>query len=107
VPPESRDGPLRPGCRPAYGGGFTGGSIPRLPLNRVLLDNRSIVGVDSGASSRQDPAANQALIANLLGRVAAGELHPVAPVTYPLERAAEALNGLARRQVAGKLALLP
>ena len=87
--------------------GFTGGSIPRLPLNRVLLDNRSIVGVDWGAWSRQDPAANQALIADVLGRVAAGELHPVAPVTYPLERAAEALNGLARRQVAGKLALLP
>ena len=87
--------------------GFTGGSIPRLPLNRVLLDNRSIVGVDWGAWSRQNPAANQALIADVLGRVAAGELHPVAPVTYPLERAAEALNGLARRQVAGKLALLP
>jgi len=87
--------------------GFTGGSIPRLPLNRVLLDNRSIVGVDWGAWSRQDPAANQALIADVLGRVAAGELHPVAPVTYPLERAAEALNGLARRQIAGKLALLP
>ena len=87
--------------------GFTGGSIPRLPLNRVLLENRSIVGVDWGAWSHQDPAANQALIADVLGRVAAGELHPVAPVTYPLERAAEALNGLARRQVAGKLALLP
>jgi NADPH:quinone reductase len=87
--------------------GFTGGSIPRLPLNRVLLDNRSIVGVDWGAWSRQDPAANQALIADVLGRVAAGALHPVGPVTYPLERAAEALNGLARRQVAGKLALLP
>ena len=87
--------------------GFTGGSIPRLPLNRVLLENRSIVGVDWGAWSRQDPAANQALIADVLGRVAAGALHPVGPVTYPLERAAEALNGLARRQVAGKLALLP
>jgi NADPH:quinone reductase len=87
--------------------GFTGGTIPRLPLNRVLLENRSIVGVDWGAWSRQDPAANQALIADVLGRVAAGALHPVGPVTYPLERAAEALNGLARRQVAGKLALLP
>ena len=32
--------------------GFTVGSIPRLPLNRVLLDNRSIVGVDWGAWSR-------------------------------------------------------
>jgi NADPH2:quinone reductase len=32
---------------------------------------------------------------------------PVAPTMYPLERAAEALNRLARRRVAGKLALLP
>ncbi len=87
--------------------GFTGGSIPRLPLNRVLLENRTIVGVDWGAWSRQDPAGNQRLIADVLGRVAAGALHPVAPRTYPLERTAEALNALAKRQITGKLALLP
>ena len=87
--------------------GFTGGSIPRLPLNRVLLENRTIVGVDWGAWSRQDPAGNQMLIADVLGRVAAGALHPVAPQTYPLERTAEALNALAKRQITGKLALLP
>jgi NADPH2:quinone reductase len=43
----------------------------------------------------------------VLARIAAGELHPVAPESYPLERAAQALSALARRQVAGKLALLP
>jgi NADPH:quinone reductase-like Zn-dependent oxidoreductase len=43
----------------------------------------------------------------LLERVADGGLHPVPPATYPLERAAEALNVLAGRQVTGKLAVLP
>jgi NADPH:quinone reductase len=87
--------------------GFAGGSIPRLPLNRVLLENRTVAGVDWGAWSRQDPAGNRALVADVLGRVAGGALHPVAPATYPLERAAEALTALAARQVTGKLALLP
>ena len=87
--------------------GFAGGSIPRLPLNRVLLDNRAVIGVDWGAWSRGDPAGNRALVADVLGRVAAGVLHPVAPATYPLERAAEALAELAARRVTGKLALLP
>jgi NADPH:quinone reductase len=26
--------------------GFAGGSIPRPPLHRILLDNRSLIGVD-------------------------------------------------------------
>jgi NADPH2:quinone reductase len=66
-----------------------------------------VIGVDWGAWSRQDPAGNQALIAGLLAQVAAGALNPIAPATYPLERAAEALDTLARRHVTGKLALLP
>jgi NADPH2:quinone reductase len=87
--------------------GFTGGSIPRLPLNRVLLENRTIAGVDWGAWSRENPAGNQRLMADVLGRIAAGTLHPHPPQTYPLERTAEALNALAKRQITGKLALLP
>jgi len=87
--------------------GFAGGSVPRLPLNRVLLENRTVIGVAWGAWSRQDPAGNRALMAGLLTRVAAGALHPVTPAACPLERAAGALNSLARRQVTGKLALLP
>jgi NADPH:quinone reductase len=87
--------------------GFAGGSIPRLPLNRVLLGNRAVIGVDWGAWSGEDPAGNKALVADLLQRVSAGVLRPVAPRTYPLDRAAEALRDLGRRRVTGKLALLP
>jgi NADPH2:quinone reductase len=87
--------------------GFAGGSIPRLPLNRVLLENRTVLGIDWGAWSRRDPAGSQALVADLLDRAATGALHPAAPATYPLGRAAEALTALAGRRVTGKLALLP
>jgi NADPH2:quinone reductase len=87
--------------------GFAGGSIPRLPLNHVLLENRTVIGVDWGDWSRRCPEDNQALVAGLLDSVATGRLHPVAPMTYPLECATEALNGLAERRVTGKLALLP
>ena len=61
-------------------------------------------GVPGRARTRP---GNQRLIADVLGRVAAGALQPVAPQTYPLKRTAEALNALARRQITGKLALLP
>jgi NADPH:quinone reductase len=87
--------------------GFAGGAIPRLPLNRILLGNRAVIGVDWGAWAGQDPAGSQALIADLLQRVAAGGLHPVTPQAYPLERAAEALSQLGGRRVTGKLVLLP
>jgi NADPH:quinone reductase len=87
--------------------GFAAGSIPRLPLNHVLLENRTVAGVDWGAWSRQEPEDNQALIADLLDSVATGHLHPAVPTTYPLERAAEALSMLTGRRVTGKLALLP
>ena len=86
--------------------GFAGGAIPRLPLNHVLLENRTLIGVDWGAWSRRDPEGNQALVADLLGSVATGRLCPVVPAAYPLEHAAKALTMLADRRVTGKLALL-
>jgi NADPH2:quinone reductase len=87
--------------------GFAGGAIPRLPLNRVLLENRTLVGVDWGAWSRQDPQSNQALVRDLFEQLANGALHPIAAKAYPLERAAEALISLAERRVIGKVVLLP
>src|SRR3954453_314916 len=39
--------------------GFAGGDIPRLPINQVLLNNRSLVGVDWGAWTMRATVANQ------------------------------------------------
>lgn len=54
---------------------FAGGSIPWLPLNHVLLENRIVIGVDWGCVVTPDPEGNQALVADLLDRVATGGLH--------------------------------
>jgi NADPH2:quinone reductase len=87
--------------------GFAAGDIPRIPLNQVLLNNRTVVGIDWGAWTFRDPAGNAALLAELLDLVTAGKLHPVEPVAYPLEQAPQALADLQGRNVAGKLVLVP
>jgi NADPH:quinone reductase len=86
--------------------GFAGGAIPRLPLNQVLLRNRSILGVDWGAWGMAHPDENQGLLHELLQRVAAGTLHPAAPTTFGLDQAPDALHALLSRQVTGKVALV-
>lgn len=87
--------------------GFAAGDIPRLPLNQVLLRNRSIVGVDWGAWSIAEPDANRTLLAELLDLVGAGRLHPPEPSAYPLEGAGEALDDLLGRRLTGKAVLVP
>jgi NADPH2:quinone reductase len=87
--------------------GFAGGEIPRLPANIVLLRNRSVVGVDWGDWARTQPEAANALVPDVLGRIARGELRPPAPTCLPLDEAADALALLGRRGVVGKLALIP
>ncbi len=87
--------------------GFAAGSIPKLPLNQVLLRNRSIVGVDWGAWQMTEPAANHALVTELLAMVADGALHPVEPTAYPFDQVATALGDLLERRVTGKVVLAP
>lgn len=87
--------------------GFASGVIPRLPLNQVLLRNRSVVGVDWGAWSMQHPGANNELISELLAMVSDGALHPTAPTAYPLARATDALDDLLERRTVGKIVLVP
>jgi NADPH2:quinone reductase len=87
--------------------GFAAGSIPRLPLNQVLIKNRAIVGVDWGAWQMTHPADNRVLLDELLAMIANGTLHPTAPTTYPLDRVADALNDLLERKITGKVVLVP
>lgn len=87
--------------------GFAGGSIPRVPLNQVLLNNRDVVGIDWGAWSMRNPDDQRVLLVEALELVRAGRLHPVAPTTYPLEQAGPALADLLGRRVVGKVALVP
>ena len=87
--------------------GFTSGEIPNLPANVVLIGNHAVVGVDWGDWARTDPDAATALVADLLARVARGELRPPRPALRRLDEAGDALALFARRAVTGKIALVP
>lgn len=87
--------------------GFAGGGIPSLPANLVLLNNRTVVGVDWGAWAGRHRDENRALLDEVLADAAAGRLHPTPPATRPLADAAAALADLLERRVVGKVALVP
>ncbi len=87
--------------------GFASGTIPRLPANLVLLQNRNVTGVDWGGWVGANQARNAELVAEVYTAIADGRLHPVEPTTYPLSGAAEAISALADRRVTGKVAVCP
>ena len=86
--------------------GFAAGDIPRIPLNLTLLKECAIVGVFFGNFSKYEPKKFQRNIGELLQFFARGQLKPHIHARYPLERGAEALEAIARREVRGKAVVL-
>ena len=86
--------------------GFTGG-IARVPLNLVLLNNRTIVGVEWGGWVMRNPDANRALIGEVVEAIGRGELHPMAPFERPLAAAGAVFSDLLNRRAVGKIVLVP
>jgi NADPH:quinone reductase len=87
--------------------GFASGSISGVPLNQVLLNNRTVIGVDWGAWTIRDPDANRAMLNELMAMVGDGRLHPPRPQERPLEDAAAVMTDLLDRKIAGKVVLVP
>ncbi|MBX3313356.1 MAG: NADPH:quinone oxidoreductase family protein [Actinobacteria bacterium] len=87
--------------------GFAAGPIPTLPANQVLLNNRTVVGVDWGAWAMQHPDEQRALLDEVLAEVVAGRLHPPEPQRRPLDEAGTVLRELLDRKVRGKVVLVP
>jgi len=95
----------------AFGGrflvvGFPGG-IPTIPLNLVLLRNRTIVGVEWGSWVGRQPDANRALVGEVVAAVERGELRPVAPEQRPLDDAGAVFDELLNRRATGRIVLVP
>jgi len=85
--------------------GFAAGDIPKVPLNLTLLKGCSIVGVFWGAFTKNEPDRNRENNWELMAMYAAGKIKPHIHATYPLERAAEALNEVLNKRVTGKVVL--
>jgi NADPH2:quinone reductase len=85
--------------------GFTGGSIPEVKVNRLLLKNTEVVGAGWGAYVMGKPDANRAIGAEVSRMVDEGFIRPIVGARFPLERAVDALKLLEARQATGKIVL--
>ncbi len=85
--------------------GFAAGEIPKIPLNLTLLKGCAIIGVFWGEFTRREPERFLAAMDKLGRWFAEGKLRPHVSKTLPLERAADALELMAGRNVKGKVVL--
>lgn len=83
--------------------GFTGGEIPTVKVNRLLLNNIDVVGVGWGAWTLTHPDSLAQQWNGLAGLLKSGKLAVPQPDVYPLDRAAEAVAALENRTARGKV----
>jgi NADPH:quinone reductase len=84
----------------------SGGGIPTVKVNRLLLRNVSVVGVGLGEFINRTPGA-QVEIGAGLGKLVDAGLRPPPPVRYPLSEGQAALESLADGGIKGKVVLEP
>jgi NADPH2:quinone reductase len=85
--------------------GFTGGSIPEVKVNRLLLNNTEVVGAGWGAYVMGRPDVNREIGAEVNRLVDEGFVRPIVGASFPLERAREALELIDSRGATGKVVL--
>ncbi len=85
--------------------GFTGGSIPEVRVNRLLLNNTQVIGAGWGAYVMSKPDVNREIGAEVNRLVDEGFVRPIVGARFPLERAGEALELIDGRGATGKVVL--
>ncbi|MEM6108353.1 NADPH:quinone oxidoreductase family protein [Mycobacterium sp. 050272] len=85
--------------------GFTGGEIPTVKVNRLLLNNIDVVGVGWGAWTATHPGALDEQWAGLEHLLTSGKLAAPEPEVYPLDQAAAAVASMENRTAKGKVVL--
>lgn len=83
--------------------GFTGGEIPTVKVNRLLLNNIDVVGVGWGAWTMTHPGSLTEQWEGLAELLTSGRLAAPQPEVYPLEQAAAAVSALENRTAKGKV----
>ena len=87
--------------------GFTGGYIPKVPINLILLKGCQVVGVFYGSFTAREPARNAQNVQEILDLFTAGKINPLVGAEYPLEQYAQALRCLSERRATGKVVVKP
>ncbi len=85
--------------------GFTGGSIPEVRVNRLLLANTEVIGAGWGAYVMGKPKLNQEIGAAIDELIETGFVRPIVGARFPLEQTAQALTLIDERGATGKVVL--
>jgi NADPH2:quinone reductase len=85
--------------------GFTGGAIPEVKVNRLLLKNTEVIGAGWGAYVMGKPDINRQIGAAIAEMMQAGIVRPLIGQRFALEDAAQALHTLDQRLAVGKVVL--
>jgi NADPH2:quinone reductase len=85
--------------------GFTGGSIPEVKVNRLLLGNTEVIGAGWGAYVMSKPDVVREMGEQVERLIADGFVRPIVGARFPLERAGEALQLSDERGAVGKVVL--
>lgn len=87
--------------------GFAGGRIASLATNIALIKGFSVIGVRAGEYGRRFPERARENLATIWAMAAAGRLRPRVHAQVPLERWRDAFAMMARRDVVGRVILVP
>jgi NADPH2:quinone reductase len=85
--------------------GFSAGSIPEIKVNRLLLNNTSVVGAGWGGSAMSKPDMCREIGRALDNLIERGFVRPLVGARFPLEQAVDALRLLDERSATGKIVL--
>ena len=85
--------------------GFTGGSIPEVKVNRLLLNNTEVIGAGWGAYVMPKPEVTRQIGAEIQRLIDGGFVNPPVGASFPLEQAADALKLIDGRGATGKVVL--
>src|SRR3712207_4829312 len=85
--------------------GFTGGSIPDVKGNRLLLNNTEVIGAGWGAYVMPKPKVNREIQEQIDRLVESGHVRPLVGARFPLEQGVEALELIDGRGATGKVVL--
>jgi NADPH:quinone reductase len=85
--------------------GFTGGAIPEVKVNRLLLNNVEVIGAGWGAYVMGKPQLNRDIGAALEPLIEKGFVKPIVGAHFGLEQAADALALIDERRATGKVVL--
>lgn len=86
--------------------GFVQG-IPKLPGNLPLLKRASLIGVNWGGETMENPSVIAPVIRALVEWTVAGKLKTAPDTVLPMERTAEAFASLLDRRSTGKIVVTP